>query len=540
MKRAMAILALLSAGASALAWASACREPTQLTLELTTDVKCSDHLTTAVVVGTLAQTAQSLAERPPAIQTSACTERGAGDAYIGSLVVVPSGDDTAEVAVKVVAGIGISPDQCTDPKDKRCIVARRVRKYVANTKLVLPITLNDACRGVPCGVDETCSRGQCVSVRCEDTNTCDPPPRDAGADAGDGGEPPDADAAVRDGRAPDGAVQVPFTMALGDGFACALRSGVAYCWGKNEKGQTGQTPSQSAVTTPTRVTGVPPLPPFTTLHAAGDRVLALTGPGEVWGWGRNAGNNLGPGGDGVVAPQRLWTGVAAVSAGRFATCLLKNETVQCFGDRLTIGPTGVDGGTISELCTGATFALALSGGRVFGVRNDMAAPTPSDAGLGLTALASFGLDASHVYCGDLYAFATQANGDVLGWGENSYYTLTQDRDASGVVPVAPSPPLKGYQALAAGIDHACGIPESLPQIRDQVRCWGSGTSGAVTGVEGLNTPDPTEVAIRSQSKPVAVYAGGTQSCAQFEDGTTWCWGTIGDVARPPTEVVLPP
>ncbi len=71
MKRAMAILALLSAGASALAWASACREPTQLTLELTTDVKCSDHLTTAVVVGTLAQTAQSLAERPPAIQTSA-------------------------------------------------------------------------------------------------------------------------------------------------------------------------------------------------------------------------------------------------------------------------------------------------------------------------------------------------------------------------------------------------------------------------------------------------------------------------------------
>ncbi|MBL0194135.1 MAG: hypothetical protein IPQ09_07905 [Myxococcales bacterium] len=371
MKRAMAILALLSAGASALAWASACREPTQLTLELTTDVKCSDHLTTAVVVGTLAQTAQSLAERPPAIQTSACTERGAGDAYIGSLVVVPSGDDTAEVAVKVVAGIGISPDQCTDPKDKRCIVARRVRKYVANTKLVLPITLNDACRGVPCGVDETCSRGQCVSVRCEDTNTCDPPPRDGGADAGDGGEPPDADAAVRDGRAPDGAVQVPFTMALGDGFACALRSGVAYCWGKNEKGQTGQTPSQSAVTTPTRVTGVPPLPPFTTLHAAGDRVLALTGPGEVWGWGRNAGNNLGPGGDGVVAPQRLWTGVAAVSAGRFATCLLKNETVQCFGDRLTIGPTGVDGGTISELCTGATFALALSGGRVFGVRNDM-------------------------------------------------------------------------------------------------------------------------------------------------------------------------
>lgn len=521
-KRTFALLALFTGlGAIGIALVSACQEPSQLTLELTTDVPCADRVTSAIVVGTLAQTAESLSARPPAVQTGACTQRKPEDAFIGSLVVVPSGDDDGEVAIKVVAGIGIQPDQCEGPTDKRCITARRVRRFLSHTKVVLPITLNDACRGVPCGVEETCSRGKCISVRCEDTGTCDPTPRDAGVT--DALSDLDARDAASPEGGPDAGGALPFTLALGRDFTCARRTkdGQVYCWGANDKGQLGQSGPSSSAATKVAV------PRVAAIHAAADRVVALTPNGEVWGWGANTNGNLGPGPTGATTPVKFAQNAAIVSAGKSDTCILVNESVQCLGFGLggTYPRLPLDAG-IRELCCGATFVLGLSDTKVYGRRATDAAPTPGASSLGLGAgLADFGVQAEHLHCGEAFALLPQANGDVLGWGNNGYYPLTNDRNPD-LVPSGASSSLKGFSQIAAGTDHACGINEDQDGV-PRVYCWGSNEFEQCGRGAGTFTT-PVKVANLPASKAVAIYAGGTHSCAQFEDRSAYCWGSNSD------------
>lgn len=510
-----------------LAAASACREPTHLALELTTDVSCGERITTAIVVGTLQDSAKSLDERPATTQTSACTQRGAGDGFIGTLAITPSGDDTDEVAIKVVAGIGIPPEQCTDPKDKRCIVARRVRKYAPHTKVTVPIVLNDACRGVPCGADETCSRGSCVSVRCEDLGTCEPPAppqRDAGREDAADASSEDAGDAAGD-ASPDAGPQANYKLALGHTFTCALRTRdhAVFCWGDNTKGQVGSAAGVAPVTTPTPVVWPSsPAGPVVELVAAADRVLARLENGDVWGWGMGNSGNLGDV-DGPILPRRLWAGlkgVTAVAAGRDSTCLrLGGGSVQCFGSK-TSGVVYPDTG-FAEHCCGSTFLVGRAAdGGVFGARWEVGAPNPMDsAPFALDAgVVSFGLNGTRsIHCGDSFGLVQMADGGVVGWGSNVPDPFTGEF-LNVEYPKVFISSLAGYSSLSAGVDHVCGINSG------DVYCWGSGESGAVDGTVGPNHPIPVKLAFGS-SPAAAVYAGWTHSCAVLTDNTVWCWGS---------------
>jgi hypothetical protein len=545
-KRPVAALALACVLGS-LAAASACREPTHILLELTTDVSCEQRLTTAVVVGTLADTAKSLDERPATTATTACAARGGGDAFIGTLAITPSESDTGEVAIKVVAGIGVPPEQCTDPRDKRCIIARRVRKFEPHARVALPIALNDACRGVPCGVDETCSRGSCVSVRCEELGTCLPSPRDAGGDGAEAGPADAGDAQIEDARAPtDAGTPADYALALGRTFTCALRrrDSAVFCWGDNHQGQVpGSTPLVQP--TPAQVS-LPAGRRISQLVAADDRALVLFNDGEVWGWGEGNSGSLGAT-FGPVPPMPLWSGVAAVAAGRYTTCLkLTSGVIECHGAKADKAKYT---GGFDEHCTGANFLLGRSvSGRVVGARWEPDAPTPTgDAGFALDGAADLGLTATSVHCGDSFVLVRAADGGVAGWGNNSPYVLTDDVDA-GLHGKVNLPSLGGFTTLAVGIDHACGIREGA------VSCWGSGEFGAVDGTIGLNRPKPAAVTfdLGHERTAVAVYPGATHSCAVHSDGSVWCWGSndqsqVGQsaseagVGAPPTRVNnLPP
>ena len=184
--------AALVSGLFVLSSLAACREPTQITVDLTTELKCggSDGVSgTTLSVGALGE---ALGSATPAMHTVHCDPSAR---RIGSLVIVPSGAKNGEVAIEVVVGIGKSPEQCIlDRFVGGCIVARRALHFVPHASLLLPIVLRAACVDVPCGTTETCVRGQCVPAtigdRCPD-DVCDEgalhpktPPPDAGGDDG--------------------------------------------------------------------------------------------------------------------------------------------------------------------------------------------------------------------------------------------------------------------------------------------------------------------------------------------------------------------
>jgi hypothetical protein len=161
---------------------SDCREPTQITLALRTDAQCVDVLGTTITVGELGR----LEERPEAATTDRCDP---GSGKIGTLVVVPSGANDAEVAMRVVTGVGKSPEQCVkDGYLGGCIVARRAIRYLPHTPLEMPILMSVDCIDIPCGATETCFKGKCVPAnvdpeKCEQGN-CDPVLPDGGVDGG--------------------------------------------------------------------------------------------------------------------------------------------------------------------------------------------------------------------------------------------------------------------------------------------------------------------------------------------------------------------
>jgi alpha-tubulin suppressor-like RCC1 family protein len=442
------------------------------------------------------------------------------------------------VAIKVVVGVGIPPEECTSPTDKRCITARRVRKYVADTKLVLPITMNDACRGVPCGADETCSRGRCVSVRCEDDGTCNPPPGvdDAGDastvfDATDGSNSPD-------GARPDGGTSLPFDVSLGEDFSCVLRKrdGSVFCWGRNQFGQTGQA-AAGTVPLPTLVQ-IPEK--IVSLRATHEHVIALSEAGDVYGWGHRASGALG-GGTGNLPPTRLWSGARAIGAGQRASCYQANQILRCIGQFID-GDYQIPGDGLQDFCVGTTHLLALTGdGGVVGAWgiNSKAFPGGVDAGeageagdAGGKRLLSLPISALGIHCGADFALASMADRTVFGWGVNSPYTLTDDRLLEDNQPLARSPSLDGFSKLSAGVDHACGVSAN------RTYCWGSNSKSQVNGTSVLRFTKPTDVGLVDAAE---VYAGVTHSCAQFAGGRILCWGSneFGQITIGPSGLTAP-
>jgi hypothetical protein len=186
--------ASISIAALALA---ACRTPTQVTVELSTDIPCSAGLKTTMQIG---HPGQDVEDRPPTVETTAC-ENG----RIGSVVVVPSGAKDDEFAVKAVLAYDPrTPETCAlaaqrSEKLPGCILARRAMRFVPHEELSLPMALLAECDGVLCPVNTTCLHGNCVPA---DPSVPPPPPPigDAGSDAGtDIGTPVSMDASEEDG-----------------------------------------------------------------------------------------------------------------------------------------------------------------------------------------------------------------------------------------------------------------------------------------------------------------------------------------------------
>jgi hypothetical protein len=206
---------------------SACRDPTQVSVAISTDLDCSAHLSTAIAEGAPAEVSRAVA--------SATTDACASGGDIGTLVFVPSHGRNDRFAVQVVMAVGVPLESCVPPAfGANCIVATRSLHYIPHTSLMLPIVMRSACRGVLCSDGLTCSNGVCTTAEidpfaCTEPGGCtEPPPPPMPIDAA---APPSDDASIVDaGDAatplPDAAVP-PSTVVTGRRLIASVTSDAA-------------------------------------------------------------------------------------------------------------------------------------------------------------------------------------------------------------------------------------------------------------------------------------------------------------------------
>ena len=142
-----------------------CREPTQVTLVITTDVPCDQWKGATVTIGS----ASEIETKAPFTTTTTCRSDGSA----GTLVLVPSGAEDSVFAVKVVGGKGRDPAECVAPVyGPGCIVARRTVGFLPNQPLTLAIPLRDTCSTLRCGANDTCAGGRCRNAKVPDPSAC--------------------------------------------------------------------------------------------------------------------------------------------------------------------------------------------------------------------------------------------------------------------------------------------------------------------------------------------------------------------------------
>ena len=169
---ALARAVVAAAGLAGVVAATSCRSPTEIKVVITTDFDCADLKDVTVTVGTLGDALESA---PPTSTSSECS-----GGSVGTIVVIPSGSDRADIGIKVLGGFGVrqaedcAPVAGSSPPEYGvgCIVARRALDFTPHTALTVPIVLRAACNGITCGETQTCVEGQCVSATIPGSATC--------------------------------------------------------------------------------------------------------------------------------------------------------------------------------------------------------------------------------------------------------------------------------------------------------------------------------------------------------------------------------
>ncbi len=559
-----------------------CRAPTQITVEVRTDVPCADLSRTKIRIGTL-DSGNAI------VDTTFCT---AG--RVGSLVVVPSGSRDAEVAIAVVMELkDTAPHDCRldGPSDLHCIVARRALTFVEHTELDLPVDLRLDCRGVVCDTTHTCVHGNCVDARISDAkvchgNGCDDANLGGGSDAGaevsnDVGDAGDTrldasdagDASdVRDVRdvsdASDGDAGHLDVLRIGVGelFACALLSDrTVWCWGDNVKGQLGDGTVGPGRSTPAPVLlglGGAKLDSITDLVVGQRHACAKKLDDTVVCWGDGAAGQLG---DGllvshsspvtvlVTAGGAPLKGATSLVAGDRRSCALtgaaSSATVLCWGDNGDVSPSphappgpSLTGVTLvahgsNHVCVRKIDATALCWGYNFdgelgdGTNTDQTEPTPvlvSKGGTALTPVAT-------LTGGYFSTCARMSDGTARCWGSNSNGQLGDGSETglpsyspvTVVATAAGGAALTGIQSIASGDAHACGLMSDAT-----LHCWGRNGDGEIgDGTSDDTRSIQTQVLVSLGGAPLAnvleVATGDATTCARTADGLAYCWGRNG-------------
>ena len=259
-------------------------------------------------------------------------------------------------------------------------------------------------------------------------------------------------------------------VTLGSNHTCALLSdGTVRCWGRNDNGQLGDG------TTTDRLNPV--------------QVLA-SGTAET---------------DPVVLG-----GVTQIAAGGSNTCaLLSDRTVRCWGSggsgQLGDGFTDSRSNPVQVLASGNTQGQNVLGGVTqIALRSSRTCALLSD---------------DTVRC---WGFNQDGQlGDATTTNQSNPVQVLASGNTQG------QNVLDGVTQVAAGGSHTCALLSS-----DEVRCWGSGSSGQLGDGFGDSRSNPVQVLSSGNTQGqnvldgvTQVAAGGSHTCALLSGGEVRCWGS---------------
>ena len=482
-----------------IAGAASCREPTEITVHVFTNLGCP-----GASGDTLASTSIDAASNTT--RTQQCSNSTPYN-EVGTLVIVPGasgGGARVTVSVAGAASLNGNPapdsDACLTQASNAngCLVTTRTISFISHRALDLPILIDSRCANVTCPAGATCIAGQCQSqcVDCDDGGTDAPP--DVGGDSG----PP---------------LDVIGLAANGNGTCAVLGpAGDVVCWGSNDGGRFGQ-PQTNATSLPAPVPGVTNVKK---LALGGDFACALDNAGKVQCWGSNAMGQLGdgtttsrltPASINVIGSNKGFVDVAAgahhacaVTAGGVAYCWGDNSWYQIDG-----GATK-DASVSTPVLLGATntyhfAAISAGSAHTCAVVDDLINTSiahavlcwgASEGALGdspgsytaptLINVNNAPIIAADVACGeDFTTVSVGLNDTNYGWGRNLVAQV--DPQQPGTSPLAPANYMGTsyfYWAKSGG-DLACGIDG----LKSELYCWGDSTYGQIGSTGGCQFDD---------------------------------------------------
>ncbi|OYU29566.1 MAG: RCC1 repeat-containing protein [Burkholderiales bacterium PBB2] len=316
------------------------------------------------------------------------------------------------------------------------------------------------------------------------------------------------------------------------------RSGEVWAWGDNRYGQLGvAAPSQSS--TPVRVVFPSGTARIVAIEVAGDTSYALDSDKKLWAWGDNRYRQLADANVANRSAPGLVTGlgsVTALSAGRVgAGAVLSDGTVWTWGgyDAVTpptklagvVGPaTALRVGEYHLVVQLTDGTLVAAGGNFNGQLGDGTSATPA-AGATVKPLGVSG-PVKAFAAGNKHTLAIDANGRILGWGDDLKGQTGSASETTRNVPAV-------VAKLGLANEVAAGDSHSLALLRDgTVMGWGDNFGGAVgSGNTGVRT---TPEAVRGLTGIRHISAAKASSAALDAAGALWVWGdnSRGQLARP--------
>jgi len=271
---------------------------------------------------------------------------------------------------------------------------------------------------------------------------------------------------------------------VGDLHACAVsKTGKAYCWGGNLKGQLGREETPS--TTPVLISGITDA---TDITASGAFSCALLNDGKVKCWGDNENGTLGNGGteNSITPVDVIISNAMAISGGSDHVCaVIDDGTVKCWGSNeyKQLGDT-----TVEKSSTPVTIA---------GISN-----------------------ATKISCGKYHSCVVLETGEINCWGDSIYPMLGNPLEATSATPVE-ALIFRTATDVSADNSHSCATLGDGGAV-----CWGYneffqlGTGWAVGG-SFENYPQDVRNII---SNVKLINAGSTFTCAVVDDDSVKCWG----------------
>ncbi len=256
-------------------------------------------------------------------------------------------------------------------------------------------------------------------------------------------------------------------VSAGGYHGCGLTSaGVAWCWGWNQEGQTGQV-STAPQLIPARVESGPVV--FTQLTTGESHTCALTAAGEAYCWGGNGRGELG------TDPATIGT--------------QSNVPIPVPGGLTFVR---LDAGTVHTCGITTAGALYCWGSQEFGqLGNGVVAVASSGP-----ALVSGGATYQQVSAGGQTTCAVTTAGAVQCWGSGTSGVLGNGTNTA----VQSSPVLISGSIIAAGVvvnlSDVAGASACAYTALGSAFCWGAGTAGQLgTGV-AVSSNVPVQVLIR--------------------------------------------